>query len=363
MRIVMVISSLQAGGAERVFVEMANYWQGKGHEITVITLGLESEDFYRLSPGVVRRALGMRAPSNTMVGAIANNMRRVRGLRREIRKARPQRVISFMDKTNILTLLAGMRLGVKTVVSERIDCRQQHIGHIWNWLRVLLYPRAHAIVVQTEALRAWMIERSYSQRIVCIPNPISESLLAEASYCRGGQRQAIIISVGRLTYQKGQDILLRAFAMLADEFPDWRVVLVGDGPERERLNRLSQALGIQERVSFRGILSNPLLEVQKASVFVMSSRFEGFPNALIEAMACGTAVVSTDCPSGPGEIIRNGVDGILVPNEDGHSLMNAIRTLMLDSALRSRLGEAATGIRGKLNIDHVMQMWETALRA
>jgi glycosyltransferase involved in cell wall biosynthesis len=171
-----------------------------------------------------------------------------------------------------------------------------------------------------------------------------------------------VVSFGRLGPQKGFDVLLRAFAAVSPAHPDWELAIFGAGPDLESLRALAGDLGLQGRIRFPGRVKDPHAVMRCAGLYVLSSRFEGFPNALCEAMACGMPVIATDCPTGPREIITDGVDGLLVPNEDAAAMASAMDRLMGDEALRKELGSRASLIAARFSLDAVMSQWEAVLR-
>lgn len=168
--------------------------------------------------------------------------------------------------------------------------------------------------------------------------------------------------MGRLAPQKQFDLLLRAFAASSQGDAEWSLVIIGEGPERPRLQALATDLGLSDRVEWLGLVQHPEEVLRRADIYVLSSRYEGFPNALVEAMASGLSVVSFDCPSGPGEIIRDGIDGILVPAQDLTALTVAIRRLMLDEPERLRLGSRAVEVTARFAVDKVIDEWEALMR-
>ncbi len=337
---------------------MAHYWAARGKKVTLITLSPESTDFYTLHPEVKRVALELTAASKHPWNALRNNLRRLKRLRREIRASAPDVVISFIHRTNVLTLLATFGTNVPVVVSERNDATKDPIDRLSAGLRRLLYPKADAVVVQSDGMRRWAQRFVREEAVYTIPNPVTPPPYGPKDASRRGRT---VVAMGRLTPQKGFDLLTQAFACCAARHPDWSLVILGEGAERGRLEALADQLGIADRVSMPGRVKEPAKLLLHADLFVMSSRYEGFPNALLEAMACGLPVVCFDCSSGPREIIRDGVDGILVENENVEALAAAIERLMSDGAERERLARRAVEVTERFGLEKVMGMWEDVL--
>jgi glycosyltransferase involved in cell wall biosynthesis len=164
-----------------------------------------------------------------------------------------------------------------------------------------------------------------------------------------------------MTREKGFDILIDAFARVAPRFEQWRLAIAGDGPLRPRLEAQAAASGVGDRIDFIGLRPDIDAVFGEAAIFALPSRFEGFPNALCEAMAHGLAVVASDCPSGPAEIVRPGTDGLLVSREDTDELAGALARLMADPGERTRLGASARGITERFAPAAVMRRWEELL--
>jgi GalNAc-alpha-(1->4)-GalNAc-alpha-(1->3)-diNAcBac-PP-undecaprenol alpha-1,4-N-acetyl-D-galactosaminyltransferase len=216
--------------------------------------------------------------------------------------------------------------------------------------------------VQTESVRGWALEFLAAERVHVIPNPVLAPPPAgkpPADLPAG----PLVVAMGRLHSDKGFDHLLRAVAPSLERHPEWSLVVLGDGPDRAALEGLARELGIAGRARFPGRVAAPDAVLRQAALFVLSSRFEGFPNALVEAMACGVAVVSTDCRSGPAEIVRQGVDGVLVPPGDPEALGAAIERLISDPAERARLAARAPEVVARFGAEGVLEMWNERIRA
>jgi len=362
-RLTLVVPSLALGGAERVVARMANHWAARGDAVTVITLSAPVTDTYPLDPPVTRVALDLMRDSRGSIGAFFNNWVRVRRLREAIRQSQPDTVISFTDRMNVVMLLACRSLSADTVVSERIDPSQQPLGRMWSWLRRRVYPRARALVVQTESVRQQMEPLMCGRTIYVISNavdaPTGDWPARELRQSTGSLQLA---AMGRLAPQKGFDLLIDAFARAAEDKPNWSLSILGEGPERRRLDEQIHERGLEGRVRLCGWVSDPTAVLRNCDAFVLSSRFEGFPNALLEAMALGLPSIALDCPSGPAEIIRNEVDGLLVPTGDVSALTAAIRRLLSDDQLRVRLGAEAVRVVDRFSNERYFAHWEEVLR-
>jgi GalNAc-alpha-(1->4)-GalNAc-alpha-(1->3)-diNAcBac-PP-undecaprenol alpha-1,4-N-acetyl-D-galactosaminyltransferase len=356
MRIMLVGSSMTAGGAERVAATLVNHWSTNGHKVALVTVASTDDDFYPLEPRITRIALDLLRCSRNWRDFVINNFTRIRKLRSAIRDFKPEIIISFIDTTNVRMLLASIGTGIPLIVEEHIDPTQHPLGNIVKLLRRVLYKRASAVVVLTPGIAQWASSFVKSEAIHVIPNPISlqfhKNGLVEPA--RDGHR---VIAIGRLEVQKGFDMLLRAFAQNAQQHPSWTLMVIGDGSERDRLQALAAALQISDRVKWERAVKEPEKELHRSDLFVLSSRYEGLPMVLLEAMACGLPVVSFDCPSGPREIIHDGEDGLLVPANEIGALAAAMDRLMSSEDERKRLGERAAHVVERFGLAKVATMW------
>ncbi len=275
-------------------------------------------------------------------------------------------VVSFLTHVNIAAIIAAAGTGVPVVVSERVYPPLMPLPWIWRLLRRLCYRAASAVVMQTAEGADWVRANcpGSAPRVIAnpigLPLPSTEPRLVPEDAIAGDRR--LVLSVGRLDHQKGFDLLLRAFAMVAAEFPDWDLVVLGEGVERDSLEQLALELNLKGRVGLPGRAGNPADWYECASLYVMSSRFEGFPNTLAEAMAHGLPVLAMNCPTGPAGLIRDGRDGVLVDARGGaDGLAEAMRSLMADDARRVRLGEAARAVVDRFSTDQVGRQWDQVL--
>jgi GalNAc-alpha-(1->4)-GalNAc-alpha-(1->3)-diNAcBac-PP-undecaprenol alpha-1,4-N-acetyl-D-galactosaminyltransferase len=357
----MTLSSLAAGGTERVLAMLAGALQERGHQVFVVTDAPATSDHYPLEPGIRRITLGLPSDSGLLWSRVWRNFLRVMRLRSEIRTLRPTAVIAFGDTANVRAVLAGIGTGIPVVVSERTDPRENPQPWALNVLRRLLYPRADAVVAQTQSVAAWIGAFVQSARVRVIPNPV-RNLSATSLRPNALAQRNTAVAVGRLGQEKGFDVLLDAYARSKLTAAGWQLVILGDGPERDALQRRIDELGLQGAVLMPGVVKNTEQWLQHAQLFVLSSRFEGFPNALLEAMQCGLPVAAFDCPSGPGEIVRHEQTGLLVPAGDVEALAAAIARLAGDADLRQRLGSAAAAdVSSRFSLQHIGSMWEELL--
>jgi glycosyltransferase involved in cell wall biosynthesis len=357
VRICCLVSSLEAGGAERVMTLLANAWAERGREVALVTLAGSDAEVYRLSPRVQRIALGLEVPSRSPLQAVRANIRKVLGLRRAVRLVAPDVVISFVTKLNVLAILACTGLGVPVVVSERSHPDWDRIGRVWSLLRWITYPLADALVVQSRAVREWADHRFSTARTHVIPNPVT-IVSPQEEPGAGRERRPIVLAVGRLAPEKGFDLLIRAFASVAKTHPEWSLVIVGAGPEASALRQLARDLLQEGRVIFPGLVRDVEPYYRQAGLFVLSSRYEGFPNALMEAMAFGCPVIATASPGGTTEIVRDGLDGILVPPDELSPLVQEMYRLMSNASERARLGAHAVDVRVRFGLDGVLNHWD-----
>lgn len=369
MKICLFIYSLGVGGAERVSTHLANSWALLGHEVTIITLAPISSDAYVLHPAVHRVALGLAEDSSHILSAFLANFRRITVLRRALKRLAPDVLLGMMTTSAVLAVIAASGLRCRVIISERSYPPLLPVGRLWSVLRMLVYRRASAAVALTSEGRDWLQRHAGCRRIIVIPNPVVWPLPASAlpvqaptQLLTSGRR--LLLAVGRMDAGKGFDILIKAFSRVADAMPGWDLVILGDGPQREVLERERTQQGLDGRVFMPGRAGNMQEWYSRADLFVLSSRYEGFPNTLVEAMASGCAAVSFDCDTGPRDIIQHGSDGLLVhPVGDALALADALALLMADEKRRQAMSELARRKREEFSLHRILALWEDVLHA
>lgn len=362
MKILVFIHSMQSGGAERVTSSLANQWSALAGEVTIVTQTSAVDDFYELNPAVKRISLDSAKDSAGIWVAALSNITRVALLRNVVRTENPDVLLGMMTSANVLVTLAGLGTRVSTVVCERTYPPQLSVGPFWSRLRRWTYPLASRVTMLTSEGLHWLEQEIPRARGLVIPNPIPYPLPVNEPQLAPESVQApdrkMLLAVGRMSEEKGFDRLIQAFSSLADQHPQWDLVILGDGPLRSVLTSQIQSLGLTSRVALPGRAGNVGAWYERADLYVLSSRVEGFPNTLGEAMAHGCAAVSFDCDTGPRDLIRHEVDGLLVPPGDTAAMAQALDRLMRDDTLRAQMAARAIEVRERYSMEHVLAMWE-----
>ena len=361
-KILFIIPNLKVGGAERVITEMANYLSNDNN-VTILTWSSEDiEDSYNLNNNVKRNFLNIDKRNNNFLSKFFFSLFRLFKIRKYFKKNNPEIIISFLEVTNIFTLIASLGLRKKIFISERsnpenipyVNIQKDssfNVNYKWHILRKIFYRFANIVVVQTRETEKWFKNNVYCKTMI-IPNHIRDLPILY------NKREKTILSVGRLTSEKGVDTLIRAFSMCMSEIKSWNLVIGGDGKERKNLEKLSLDLNIGQRIKFTGYKSTPEDYMSKAGIYILSSKFEGFPNALLEAMAMGTPVISSNCKSGPADIIVEGHNGLFFNVDDKIELSETILKLVKEENLRKKFSINSAIIKNDYNISKIMLKWE-----
>jgi GalNAc-alpha-(1->4)-GalNAc-alpha-(1->3)-diNAcBac-PP-undecaprenol alpha-1,4-N-acetyl-D-galactosaminyltransferase len=340
-----VVGSLRMGGAERTAVSLATHLVGAGLDVTVVTIADEGPDHFALPSGARRARVILPPAEGWKLRRLGNALRRILALRRTLRGLGPDAVVALGAVPSVVSLVASLGIRVPVVVSERTNPRLARDSRMVSLARRLTYPLSRFVVVQTEALRSWAEDVAPADRVRVIPNA---ARLPEPR-SRVAHRRPAVVAVGRLIRDKGFDLLVRAFATTRQAHPE--------GPERTSLESLIRDLRLGSDVLLPGATDDPDAAMRAADIFVLSSRREGFPNVLLEALANGCACVAFDCECGPRELLRDGVDGLLVPGGNEPALAGALSRLMGDEALRRALAARAPECMERFSPDRIGAMW------
>ena len=358
MRIILLLSSLDTGGAERVACMLADAWSSRGDQVTLMpTFSGCGECFYQVSPGV--RLVYLADFVSSRVRTFVNQLVRLRALRRFIAAERPDVIVSFLSNVNVAAVIASAGLGIPVIVCERTDPFVMPSSRLLRLACRLTYPLANALMVQTHAVATKYASSGLAlSRVWVIPNPIPVQKL-DMSQRAGVREMRRLLSVGRLAEEKQFGVLIKVFAGLARCYPTWSLRIVGEGPLRPVLQQQIVELGLDGRVELPGRTANIGKDLAAADAFVLTSKYEGFPNALLEAMASGLPCVTFDCPSGPREMSMDGEVALLVPLGDEQALGHALERLILDADLRQALGSlACASVMERFALAMVLEQWD-----
>ncbi len=349
MKILFVISSLHMGGAERVLSTLANHLSFN-HDVVIVKLD-NKEVFYEINEKITVESLDLEKANNSFLKKIAHNFTLLYSIRKNVKKYNPDIIISFMDRTNINTLLATMFLKNKVIISERTNYDAQK-NKLLRALRSIIYPFSNGMVV----LSQYDYDKYHNvknKKIIFNPlfiNTNTDTIL---------EKEKLIISVGRLIEGKAFDVLLKALNTIDKALlNDWKVYIIGEGKERQKLEFMVNDFGLKKTVEFIGPKKNIVDYYKKASIFVSTSRAEGFPNSLSEALSLGCASIATDCISGPSELIKNAENGFLVEVDNVDEIRNKLELLIKDESLRNTFSKKSIEMSKKYNVENIVREWE-----
>lgn len=362
MKIMFNCLTMEKGGAERVIALLANEFSEKNN-VSILTLA-RSKDAYELKPTIKRLLVddtSYKADNQFKKLIRKLSISRLSKLKKMIILENPDIVISFLPEPSLrLMFLSKFSKRVRSIpkiISIRNDPEKEFGSPMVRQVMKKLYSNVDGMVYQTDEAREFFKHIIKTQHQVIIQNPIDPIMLVKPK--KDEQRKNDIISVGRLEEQKNQEMLIRAFAeTLKKQRHNYSLRICGEGSLRGRLQNLIEELGIADKVSLVGQIDNISKELNEAKIFVLSSRYEGMPNALMEAMAMGLPCIATDCPcGGPRSLIENGKNGILVENENKKVLSEAMSDLMGDKKKREIISRNAVLIRKKNNVGKIAGEW------
>jgi glycosyltransferase involved in cell wall biosynthesis len=357
-----LIYSLARGGAERMTVELARAWLDRGCKVTVLTLASAATDFFHLDPRVERLQLSLSSDLKPD-GArdFLSPLRRLREIRRLLENKRPDVVLGMMSTSATYLSAASFGLRMKTFGSERIHPPAMPLGSAKELVRSISYGLLDGVICQTSQSADWIRKHTTARNVHVIPNHVVYPLPRHEpnipTEILAPERRRIVLGVGRLEAQKQFEKLVISFSKAVKGNDDWDLVILGDGYERNTLEGLVKKLDLDGRVYLPGSAGNVGDWYKRADIYAMSSQFEGFPNTLLEAMVHGVAPIAFDCPTGPSEMIRDGVNGLLIPLDDMDGFASGMRLLMEDEHFRARLSDEAISLRERFDRQKVTSLW------
>ena len=372
VRITHVIAGLGGGGAERVCVNLANAWVARGWDVTILSGSQNDTPAYTLDSRVRRRDTGGRRwadPKELNAESIGPMLRGIHGtasfdiiwemprlaiLRHAILADTPDAVVTHLDFTNVRVLAALHDAGIPVVACEQTDVRRFSIGP-WQNMRGALYRHASAVVAPHPAIAAWLAERG--ARAYAIPNLLHPP---PATCLKRTSDRRTLVTLMRLAQEKRVDLLVRAFASIARDFPEWDFDIYGDGPLRDYITELIDELA-PARIRLRGFTNDPYAVLGNADLFVSASWLEGFGNAIWEALACGVPVVAMECGPAVRSLVRHGVDGLIVNSDSPEVLGSALASLMGNDTARRALAARTPEVVERFSVESALGKWDELL--
>lgn len=355
-RIILFISSLQKGGSERVMVNLAEYFQEQKYDVILVTQ-YQREKEYCISPKI-RRVYSEPDESMLDGGRIRNFCVRFRTLRNLWKTYKPDVILSFLGKNNLMAVAAAAFLPIKVAVSVRGEPTMEYQGKFMQFIAKTVFRFADGVILQTEQAGQFF-PRAVRRKSVILPNPLNPQF-TERKVC--ADREDLIVAAGRLDENKNHAMLIHAFGRIAEEYPTVKLVIYGEGELRTKLEMLIAEKGLTDRISMPGNVNDIADRIGRARIFTLTSNTEGMPNSIMEAMALGIPVIATDCPcGGPATLIEHGVNGLLVPVGDAFALADAFRRIFEDREFEQKLRENARRITETLAPEQVNKKWEDYL--
>ena len=360
MKIGFLINDLDAGGAERATVSLANYFVNHGADTRIITFR-DCESFYPLDEKVEHCKIRFDEIEHTMsLKRLFGAVKRMFAIRSYIRSLELDVLIGMSFSMTWYTVFATIFTATKSVGTERNNPYKYKATKVNTILRKVFYRLCNGYIFQTRKSAEFFTDKLKNTDVI-IPNAIFNETVYELSPPQ--RREKIICAVGRLTEQKRFDLLIEAFAKIAEQIPEYNLIIFGEGELRASLENQIQKLGLQHRAYLPGKNTDAVKVVNRSSVFVLSSDLEGMPNVLIEAMAMGVPCVSTRCDMGPEELINNNINGILVSVGNSDEIADAILQIINNPDLADKLSANARNLLNTHSIEQISDKWLTFLKS
>ena len=346
-RIAFILGSMRRGGAERVVSIISNHYANKDWEVDIILL-LDGRCEYNLNNKI--RIISLANENKSRISQLPSW---ILGIRTYLNQYKPDTVLSFAARINIISAIAGIGIKKHFVVSERNDPKRDGRSLLVRIGTNLVYPYVDKVIFQTKQAQS-----CFNKRIIRNSDIIYNPVNINVKYKSVNSKK--IVAVGRLEPQKNHKLLLTSFKEINDMFPEYSLIIYGEGTLRKELEVTISELGIMNKVSMPGNISNIHQKLLEAEFFVLSSDYEGLSNALLEAMMMGLPCISTDC-AGSNEVIISGENGILVPVGNKDRLVNAMKLLINNLEFALSLGKQAEETSNQFSSTNIIKKWESVL--
>ncbi|MCR5770248.1 MAG: glycosyltransferase [Butyrivibrio sp.] len=388
--IAMYIGSLQKGGAEHVMVNLAEYFWSRGYHVTLVTTYLSLNEYEvphaswevvkdpnAVSDSDIVDAIvaykqgqkckvnlhgGMKGGIDRIFSAIDDSglsrlgafKKRFDTLKNIWKDIRPDLILSFIGKNNLMAIMTARSLHIPVVVSVRAKFEMEYPSKAMKLAMRYTFPKAAGVVLQSRGA-SMQLPESIKKKTVVLPNSINPDFIRDMYR---GKRDKTIVTVGRIDENKNHKLIIDAFNKIRNEYPDYELHIYGDGPDRDKLFRYAGAKGLNDKVIFEGSVTDVADKIQASSMFVLASDMEGMPNALIEAMSLGIPCITTDCMYDTSELVKDNINGIVIPKGDVDAMAVAMKKLMDDPEYASKLGDSASRIKEEVAPDVINRKWE-----
>lgn len=348
--VMFVIEMLSSGGAERVTSVLANEFCIAGYNVHLVTY-IKKENEYILDEKICRYNIEIDKSKTRLKGIKEKYF----GLRKIINKVKPDTIISLATpKTITMLTMASKGQKCDIILSERNDPNSYPSSNILKKIRYFCYKNADGVIFQTEDAKNYF-SKSIQKKSKVIPNPIKENL-PEAPLDK--KREKIIVNYCRLEKQKNLYLLIDAFILISNDLPEYKLIIYGDGPLKNELEKYIDTNNMQQRIFIFKFQQDIHNKIKNASLFVSSSNYEGISNSMLEALAIGIPTVCTDCPVGGARMmIKSEQNGILVPVNDVNMLSESMKEVIMNERLANKLSYNSRKIKEELNGMNISREW------
>lgn len=354
MKIAFYINAIHEGGAERVMVNLASNFVNAGDDVILITSFKDTWE-YPYSKKIKRYILEKNGVSSSK---FKRNIFRILELRKVLKKETPDCIVSFMAEPNYRAIIASRGLKIKTIISVRNDPNKEYPGKIGKFLGRFLLPIADGCVFQTAEAQQWFPKKLQNKSKI-IYNAVKEDFFEVKRHVV----KNTVVTCGRLEEQKNHRLLINAFELVLRKHPDVKLFIYGEGKLKSDLTELLINKGMSNNVFLCGNSNNIPKILSEAEIFVLSSDYEGMPNALMEALASGVPCISTDCPcGGPSMLIKQNLNGILIPVGDSEKLFLEICNLLENKKNKEKIGRNARDLAKQYKPDVIFQQWNIYIK-